>query len=82
MVDTDFTNVKVQDNGETLHCIFEHATDQVIHFFTGKKEADKYIGFLRRGGAFAGYTPTFITISVKDFIKKNPNIEFERITQS
>lgn len=78
----DFTNVEVSDNGEKLHCVFEHATDQVVNYFVEPKAADKYIKFLRRGGAFNGYTPTFITTSVKDFIKKNPNTEFERITQS
>lgn len=75
----DFSKVAVQDNGETLHCVFEHATDQVVNYFAEPKLADKYIKFLRKGGAFGGYTPTFITTSVKDFIKKNPNAEFERI---
>lgn len=75
-----FTSVKVEDAGETLYCVFEFATDQVVNHFVNQKDASKYIKFLKNGGAFNGFTPTFITTSVKDYIKRNPNLEFERIS--
>lgn len=39
----------------------EIATDQVIADFVFEEDAQEYMDFLEDGGAFAGFTPAFMT---------------------
>jgi hypothetical protein len=45
--------------------VYENNTKQIIHSFFFEDDAQEYCFFLEKGGAFAGFTPSFIT-------KKNP----------
>lgn len=55
-----FAIVPVEYNKEYLWCVFENTTQQVVNAFYFEDEARRYANFLRRGGAFAGYTPRFM----------------------
>jgi len=48
-------------NDELLWNVFENATQQVIDTFFFEDDAQEYMHFLEEGGAFAGFTPSFIT---------------------
>ena len=52
----DYKVVKV---GET-YCVEESSTGLHIKVFTDQNEAKKYMKFLNLGGAFAGFTPSFM----------------------
>ena len=52
----DYKVVKV---GET-YCVEEKATGYHIRSFNKQDEAKKYMKFLNLGGAFSGWTPSFI----------------------
>jgi hypothetical protein len=43
--------------------VFEVDTEQVIDTFAFEADARKMARFMNRGGAFAGWTPTFMMIS-------------------
>lgn len=43
-----------------IWCVMENATEQLIQAFEFEDEARKYTKFLNRGGAFDGWTPSFI----------------------
>lgn len=58
------------------HEILETTTDVVVARDNDQKLIIKYLNFLRSGGAFAGFTPTFITtppIVLKDFYERLKN---------
>jgi hypothetical protein len=50
---------------ETKYVIHEEATQQLIKIFTEATPAQKMYRHLKRGGAFDGWTPTFILKEVK-----------------
>ena len=79
--DDNFSIVPIEQSGEFLWCIFEHATDQVIHSFYFEDDAKKYVKFLKSGGAFNGYTPAFILTEFStqpvDDIDEVFNLEFQ-----
>lgn len=56
-----YSVVFVEHNNEFLWCVYEHATELVVNDFYFEDEARQYIKFLNRGGAFAGWTPSFFT---------------------
>ena len=58
----NFTCLNLEYQGKKLWCIFEFATEQVVHSSESKRDADKYKKFLERGGAFNGFTPSFMMI--------------------
>lgn len=41
------------------HRVYEKKTENVIRTFQTWEDASNYIKFLRSGGAFAGWTPSF-----------------------
>lgn len=49
--------VMKRENDWVVH---EAQTDQIIRAFGNEMDAQKYRKFLARGGAFNGYTPSFI----------------------
>lgn len=69
--------VPVEHEGEFLWCVFERATDQVINSFYFEEEAHEYIGFINKGGAFAGFTPKFILTEFKTKGDINDSFNFE-----
>ena len=56
-----YSLVFVEHEGDFLWCVYEHSTEQVINSFYFEDEAKRYVKFLDRGGAFAGWTPAFFT---------------------
>jgi hypothetical protein len=62
-VDTDF-----------IWCVMENKTEQLIQAFEFEDDALEYANFLEKGGAFAGFTPSFILREVA--IDRNVNHEF------
>lgn len=49
----------IKGENNTFH-IKETATDLIIESFSEQSEAKKYMKFLNLGGAFDGFTPSFI----------------------
>lgn len=66
--------VPVKYEDQFLWCVFERATDQVINSFFFEDDALEYARFVRQGGGFAGFTPTFMTNSVN--LNQDINTEF------
>jgi len=48
------------NNDEVLWLVFEEATAQVVAEFWFEDDAQEYCEFLENGGAFSGFTPTFV----------------------
>jgi hypothetical protein len=48
------------DNDEVLWNVFEEPTQQVIRSFFFEDDAQEYMYFLEKGGAFYGFTPSFM----------------------
>lgn len=68
----NFTVVPVEFKNEFLWCVYERATDQVIKACYFEDDAHEYIQFLLGGGAFAGFTPSFMMI---DFVAPQPKVD-------
>jgi len=56
----NYTIHSVTYDNTTYHCVYEKATEQVIDFFYFEDDAVNLKMFLSNGGAFAGFTPTFV----------------------
>ena len=62
----DYICNPVQNNdGDFLWSVFETQTDQIIDSFIFEEEARSYARFLNNGGAFAGFTPSFMLLKVE-----------------
>lgn len=57
-----------------IWCVIENNTEQLIQAFAFEDEAEEYAEFLNEGGAFDGFTPSFILREVA--IPSNLNHEF------
>lgn len=69
----------VQDNENNFfHVVYEKLTEQVIYYSFFEDDALDYALFLNKGGAFDGFTPSFI---LKEIVfpkeKSNINRKFE-----
>lgn len=60
-----FVLLPVEFEGKQVWCIFENATEQVINHFTIESCAREYLEFLKDGGCFDGFTPSFFLTEVK-----------------
>ena len=47
-------------NDYLLWRVFEESTNQIVAEFWFEDEAQEYCEFLENGGAFAGFTPSFV----------------------
>jgi len=65
------------ETNEFIWCVMEESTEQLIRAFEFEDEADEYCDFLDRGGAFDGFTPSFILREVA--YERNINQEFSSI---
>jgi hypothetical protein len=54
---------EIEDDG-VYWLIHEDATDQVVAAFFFEEDAKEYMEWMETGGAFAGFTPTFMVRSV------------------
>ncbi len=57
-----------------IWCVMENKTEQLIQAFEFEDEAEEYKDFLMSGGAFDGFTPSFILREVA--LSRNMNQEF------
>lgn len=62
------------DDGDFIWSVYETATEQIIQSFLFEEDALKFIKFSSNGGAFQGYTPSFMTI--KGYKPSDINEEF------
>lgn len=65
--------VETEDK-DFIWCVMERTTDQMIDAFLFNDDALEYANFLERGGAFSGWTPSFILREVA--VSRNLNNEF------
>ena len=65
------------ENGDPLFCIVENVTNQVVDAFLFKDDAWNRFEFLKRGGAFDGFTPPFMLRKVLP--KSDLNKEFKQM---
>lgn len=72
----NFTVVPVEYEGEFLWCVYEKSTDQVIESFYFEDEAQDYMKFCANGGAFAGWTPSFMLVEFETRAKTDINEAF------
>ena len=57
--------ITIQDNNDFFWGVAEMQTEQIIDTFFFQEDAVEYATFLEKGGAFAGFTPSFILTEVK-----------------
>ncbi len=57
-----------------IWCVMENQTEQLIKAFEFEDEAVDYAEFLESGGAFDGFTPSFVLQEVA--LSQNINYEF------
>lgn len=62
------------EDNDFIWCVMENQTEQLIRAFEFEEDADYYCGFLNNGGAFDGFTPSFILREV--VVPTNVNHEF------
>jgi hypothetical protein len=74
-------NPVMTDNNDFVWCVVEDTTDQIIMVFEFEEDASDYCHFLNGGGAFDGFTPTFMLREVVAPIELNYNQKFEAIFQ-
>lgn len=51
------------DDQNVFHCVWERATEQAFDFFYFLDDAKACADFLENGGAFDGFTPSFMLIN-------------------
>jgi hypothetical protein len=58
---SDYFVLPLQTEDEDfIWCVMENKTEQLIKAFEFEEDASVYCEFLNEGGAFDGFTPTFI----------------------
>jgi hypothetical protein len=62
------------DELDFIWCVMENQTEQLIQAFEFEDEAFECAGFMENGGAFDGFTPSFILREV--VFQKDMNKEF------
>jgi len=61
-------------NSDFIWCVMEKKTEQLIKAFEFEEDALDYANFLESGGAFDGFTPSFILREV--VFTRNVNHDF------
>ena len=70
--------IQVEHEEDFFWCLYEKDTEQAINFFLFKDDAYEKKDFLEKGGAFNGFTPSFILKEVnlpKTSVEINKNFE-------
>lgn len=63
-----------RNDGDFVWSVIETQTNQIIQSYVFEEEADSYARFLNGGGAFNGFTPSFMLQEV--VISDNINDQF------
>ena len=71
---TDYYVLPLEIDSDFIWCVMETKTEQLIEAFEFEDEAEEYKDFLISGGAFDGFTPSFILREV--VIPTNVNHDF------
>jgi hypothetical protein len=76
----DYSLYPIKEGGVSLWVVKETTTEQVIEKFAFKDDAVAKMKFLNRGGAFAGFTPSFMVkqVPVPGSVDEAFEIEFSR----
>ncbi len=74
-------NPVMTDDNDFVWCVIEDPTEQIIMVFEFEEDASDYCQFLNEGGAFDGFTPSFILREVVTPIELDYNQKFEAIFQ-
>lgn len=61
-----------------LWCVMENRTEQLVKAFDFSDDAEDYCEFLNRGGAFDGFTPSFV---LREVSISNINQEFTELLE-
>lgn len=67
-------------NDDFIWCVMESKTEQLIKAFAFEDEAEEYSEFLNGGGAFDGFTPSFVLREV--VFSRNVNSDFSDFISS
>jgi len=59
------------DDHDFIWCVMENDSDQLIEAFVFEEEAIERAKFMDQGGAFAGWTPSFILTPIETAIIDN-----------
>jgi hypothetical protein len=59
-------------------CVMENKTEQLIRAFEFEDDAEDYSEFLNTGGAFDGFTPSFV---LREVTVSNINQEFTELLE-
>lgn len=72
--------VRIDSDGDDfVWCVVERSTDQIIKVFEFDEDASDYCDFLNEGGAFDGFTPSFVLREVVVQNDLDYNQKFEAI---
>jgi hypothetical protein len=71
---TNYYVLPLEVDSDFIWCVMETKTEQLIEAFEFEDEAEEYKDFLMSGGAFDGFTPSFILREV--VVPTNVNHEF------
>lgn len=66
------------DDNNFFYCLFEEATQQVFAFYYFPDDAEAWLNFLSKGGAFNGHTPSFILKEINK--RRDLNLEFSKLS--
>jgi len=67
-------------DSDFIWCVMETKTEQLIQAFEFEDEAEEYAEFLENGGAFSGFTPSFILREVA--LSSDLNRDFQEYVTS
>ena len=80
MIKEKYDILVVKNEDDYFFCLYENATEQAIDFFFFKDDAEEKMNFLNRGGAFDGFTPSFVLKEVAlQKTQKEINTNFEQL---
>jgi hypothetical protein len=65
-------------NADYLWCVMEVPTEQLIKAYDFEEDANDYCEFLNTGGAFDGFTPSFV---LREVAFTNINQEFTELLE-
>jgi hypothetical protein len=71
---TNYYVLPLEVDSDFIWCVMETKTEQLIQAFEFEEEAEEYKEFLMDGGAFDGFTPSFVLREV--VFSQNINHEF------
>jgi hypothetical protein len=76
---TKYDVVPFKNNNDYMWAIYEMATEQVIETFYFEEDAIRLAKRMERGGAFAGWTPSFFLtkVAIDENINQKFNLMFE-----